>query len=1292
MKPKSIFGPLLAILTVMAVPFSGMSQSSTTPNNYVLPSPQAMTFMKYGEYPVSHSTGVPDISIPLYTVDLGDFSFPISATFHASGRMAALNYSPLGLNWNLAAHGMISREIRGTSDESVLYVREHVEKTADFYEPATPMTYTTKRESYEKMLSLAGEYPSGPDWDGQYDLYTLSMPGMSAKFIIRNVGEEVVFLSHVPYKVVRTSTDLFTLTDERGVEYVFGSGTIPGYSGTYGAIEDFIGGEGASSWLIQRITTPNERQIRFKYSTVTTGPSGPMSGNISYNDRLTVGDNVPYRDNYPIVPPSTTVPTATSGMHESEFVMAYLTRIESDVCAINFTYTSGNLFLTEMQVNDVSGDAFRTVSFLQGTWFTNSNPLNLPNNNAKTVDAITYKDRNGVEQERYTFSYYTSSDDYDNSWHAYGKGKDIWGYANSNRNATLIPGAQIERLYEGPYNVGSTISRQTDLAQKRMGMIKEIHYPTGGYSEFVYEENKYNDLGSAKSGPGLRIKQIISDDGTGNKTTKEYRYGAGENGMGLLMWKPSIRDFETIQFITHAYELIVLDQETGYIDEAYRYRWRVYTSDPSPQLAAAYRLPIYYDQVAEYTYATSAGISQSNGKTVYKYSQPICKYPNKVLSDDGTGSTYYFQGFTFQESSVPKLLNRTDYRRDGATTFTPILEKRYDYDDFNVMEIPQMWVYRFNRVVDRNSGSSGLNDDELFFATYFYSPSGTWNVLSVLEHKIHSAASKLVSETTIAYESGSVAYETVTNYRYDSPYHLFPTATEVSNSDGTKTVTRMVYPQDYTNTAGFIGDMKSRHLVGVPIENVTTKEAGGVRSVVSGSITTYKAGGKGHVDQVLELETALPVPSTSFRFSNRPAANELPHVAGMAGYSPDVAYKPQLAYSSYDGKGNPLAVTETGGLSTGYLWSYNGRYPVARADNAVQSDIAYTGFESDSKGNWSYAGTALRDWTAPTGKYAYNLGGGNLQKAGLSTSTKYLLTYWANSATATGISGGTATVMRTKGGWTQYRRVISGVGTITLSGSTKVDDVRLHPLEAQMETYTYDQLVGMTSRTDASGNVQYYGYDEFGRLQLVRDLEGNVIESYCYNYRGDAVSCGGAVYFSAVKSGSFTKDDCSTGEQGGTVTYTVPAGAYVSMVSQADADQRAQNDVNTNGQQYANQTGSCQPGPVSVTIHRTMGWNGSLGRITFNSAGNLPIQIFPSNIQPTETIQIPSGQYTSIVFDITESNASVYHAFLSIVTASGNACAELGFHSGYSNYTVTLSNVTISNTDAPSIWVAEYCH
>ncbi len=85
-----------AILLSLSIPSSGMSQGSVTPNNYIPPSPNAMTFLKYGEHPVSHSTGVPDISIPLHTIELGDFSFPISATFHASGRMAALNFRPWG--------------------------------------------------------------------------------------------------------------------------------------------------------------------------------------------------------------------------------------------------------------------------------------------------------------------------------------------------------------------------------------------------------------------------------------------------------------------------------------------------------------------------------------------------------------------------------------------------------------------------------------------------------------------------------------------------------------------------------------------------------------------------------------------------------------------------------------------------------------------------------------------------------------------------------------------------------------------------------------------------------------------------------------------------------------------------------------------------------------------------------------------------------------------------------------------------------------------------------------------
>ncbi len=55
--------------------------------------------------------------------------------------------------------------------------------------------------------------------------------------------------------------------------------------------------------------------------------------------------------------------------------------------------------------------------------------------------------------------------------------------------------------------------------------------------------------------------------------------------------------------------------------------------------------------------------------------------------------------------------------------------------------------------------------------------------------------------------------------------------------------------------------------------------------------------------------------------------------------------------------------------------------------------------------------------------------------------------------------------------------------------------------QAQVSTYSYKPLVGMSSSTDASGRTTWYDYDGFGRLWRTRDHFGNVIEEYKYNYR-----------------------------------------------------------------------------------------------------------------------------------------------------------------------------------------------
>ncbi|MGK6353473.1 RHS repeat domain-containing protein [Parapedobacter sp. DT-150] len=316
------------------------------------------------------------------------------------------------------------------------------------------------------------------------------------------------------------------------------------------------------------------------------------------------------------------------------------------------------------------------------------------------------------------------------------------------------------------------------------------------------------------------------------------------------------------------------------------------------------------------------------------------------------------------------------------------------------------------------------------------------------------------------------------------------------SSDGKVLTKRYKYPFDYAEITGTDNISKGiKRLLDSNMISRTIEE----RKLVAAN---EGAAEKLIVADFLAYYPTVSLPSTRYGFDVlTPSSTSNPSMVQNGTVVLNSGYKPLINYDTYDAKGNPLQVTETGGPSTSYLWSYNGQYPIAAVTNAVQGDIAYAGFESDGKGNWSYSGATAADATAPTGKRVYSLGGGALSKSGLSTGKTYLLTYWAKSTTATGISGGTAAVMRTRNGWTQYRRVVTGVSSVTVSGTVAIDDVRLHPAEAQMETFTYDPLVGMTSRTDAPGNTFYYVYDGFGRLTEVRDLAGNRVEDYRYNYR-----------------------------------------------------------------------------------------------------------------------------------------------------------------------------------------------
>lgn len=60
---------------------------------------------------------------------------------------------------------------------------------------------------------------------------------------------------------------------------------------------------------------------------------------------------------------------------------------------------------------------------------------------------------------------------------------------------------------------------------------------------------------------------------------------------------------------------------------------------------------------------------------------------------------------------------------------------------------------------------------------------------------------------------------------------------------------------------------------------------------------------------------------------------------------------------------------------------------------------------------------------------------------------------------------------------------------------------------AHITSHSYKNLLGIASKTDPRGVTEYYEYDDFGRLNMVKDFEGNILKTYCYNYAGDLVPC-----------------------------------------------------------------------------------------------------------------------------------------------------------------------------------------
>lgn len=212
-------------------------------------------------------------------------------------------------------------------------------------------------------------------------------------------------------------------------------------------------------------------------------------------------------------------------------------------------------------------------------------------------------------------------------------------------------------------------------------------------------------------------------------------------------------------------------------------------------------------------------------------------------------------------------------------------------------------------------------------------------------------------------------------------------------------------------------------------------------------------------------------------------------------------------YTIYDVRGNPIRHSRWNPLLDQYEWIDSIKYlsginkpvelitfrgdttsiiydsgynPIAVANGVSIERIYHTSFEEDA--------SAIVDSNAKTGNKVKTITSQFAINGAFGHGNEYIVAYyWRSGPTAD---------------WELQRENKTCAGSLlTTSKSTgQIDELRVFPSDAQMNTFTQDPLIGISSQTDPNGITTYYVNDSQGRLVRILDQNKKVLKEYKYNY------------------------------------------------------------------------------------------------------------------------------------------------------------------------------------------------
>lgn len=1199
--------PLFLCVTISLCLCANLLKAQNSDAQYFVPSvypksPNVASFAKYGDYQVNLYTGLPDISIPLYTVEAGGLKVPITLSYHASGIKVTDVASWVGLGWSIPGGGAVSRRVMGGPDDGGYgYLAGYLRQ------------YGTLSMTVDADMDYVDNIANGL-YDGRPDIYSFDFPGHSGKFFFNGTNAyKPTLIPMAPVKInytyvapsgstIKKLTN-FTIADEHGNNFKFGDASVETTSTSGGGNASST--PAASSWLLENMISQNRRDtISFTYgSEYLTYPDAT-----SQLEALTdgIGSIASGTNPYSVSDkpgPTTSIASGVAGKPLSQInfkngmvVFEKDDSLRKDINlggAANNVYGLKNIKVYAYNYNTRLMEVQKTIRFYKTYFGTTA-----ANNFRLRLDSIQVLDAAGGIIQHYRFTYNTSI-----VLPYYGSyARDYWGYYNGKTSSTsLIPQMTVS-LNGSPVTIGGSVAHNRDCDSNYMQayVLKSISYPTGGHTDFTFQPNQYyNNLGALRIAGGLRIASIKSYDGVNSTPiVKTYQYNTADSNFFLQY------SFFAGPPQTHRYYSPY--GQSGAPTEAYYCTVRNYVSNPNIDLEPFDAAPVVYHNVTEYNGTPGSNVGRTD--YIYTYMPDDTQDASAAVGTPVVTTYYYNRG---------KLLSKTEsiHKSDGSyqvvnkesNTYAAFPEKQY------------IGVGFVARKLNTNEGSAG--NTPIHYGTAVQ-PTDV-NSYTFANYWIYSHDNYLTSTTAQIYDTNDASKFTTStvNYIYGDTTHQQIAKTIHVDSKGNTHVTVNKYPFNYlsgtTTNNAVLDTMINRHMDGEVVEkwdsvkNVTTS----VNAIAGAQLNQYQYGSI--------TGTIVPYKISTLSV-NSPITNFTPASVVSGNLSVDSRYVQMISFDQYDGQNNLMHYTPRNANPSAIMWDHLQELPVAQVKNApvnfTAGNMAYTSFEADSKGNWNYSGTPVTDQTAPTGSKVYPLSSGSITMSFYNSIKANTLSYWSNNGVATVFcaSNITGTPLGTANGWTYYEHTIpqGSSSTITISGAASVDELRLYPVDAQMITYAYAPA-GLTAIADTKGGISHFEYDYFQRLKNVKDWYGNIVNNYGYHTYDQTIP-------NDAMSNTFTRNNCPSGTTPQSTTYSVAANKYLSS-TKASANAEASYDLNTNGQIKANTVCGCPVITVSFTLTNSSGISGWQASFT---GGSNPTYPFPTS--GSTVVQVPAGTYSSV--------------------------------------------------------------